>query len=163
MEHLYYDILETPIGNVSIVVGNQGLQKVFMLPESWHHFRKQHAELLHNKAVCKQASQELLEYFYEYRRTFTIPLHIEGTEFNKKVWNQVQKIGYGHTACYSDIACTLGMPQSARAIGQANRRNPLPIFIPCHRIVAKNGALSGYLGNNIQIKKFLLNLENNQL
>jgi methylated-DNA-[protein]-cysteine S-methyltransferase len=163
MEHLSYDILETPIGTVSIVVGDQGLKKVFILPELWDQFRKQHAKLLHNKLICQHASQELLEYFYEHRRTFTVPLHIEGTEFSKKVWNQVQKIGYGHTASYSDIAYALDFPQSARAIGQANRHNPLPIFIPCHRIIAKNGALSGYLGNNTQLKEFLLHMEKNQL
>lgn len=108
--------------------------------------------------VLDQAAQELSEYFSRMRKTFTLPLAPCGTEFQRAVWNALQTIPYGETAAYADIAREIGKPKACRAVGNANHRNPLPIFIPCHRVIGTNGTLTGYAGG-LAVKDFLLRLE----
>ena len=108
--------------------------------------------------VLEQAAGELAEYFSGTRREFTVPLSPRGTEFQRLVWGQLCRIPYGATAAYADIAAKLGNPGACRAVGSANNRNPLPIFIPCHRVIGKNGSLTGYAGG-LAVKKALLRLE----
>lgn len=104
---------------------------------------------------CKK---ELVEYFERKRKEFTIPLKLYGTEFQKKVWNALLKIPYGETRSYKDIAIMVDNPKGSRAIGMANNRNPLPIVIPCHRVIGANKKLVGY-GGGLEKKIFLLELE----
>ena len=108
--------------------------------------------------LLRKAKKQLSEYFAGERKVFDLPLSPEGTPFQKKVWQALLKIPYGETASYQEIAETIGQEKAARAVGMANHRNPLPIFIPCHRVIGKNGALTGYAGG-IAVKEFLLRLE----
>ncbi|MGL6225357.1 MAG: methylated-DNA--[protein]-cysteine S-methyltransferase [Thermoguttaceae bacterium] len=108
--------------------------------------------------LLKRAVQELEEYFGGKRRLFDLPLAPSGTPFMQKVWNQLIQVPFGQTATYRDIAEQIGNPKAVRAVGGANHRNPIPIFIPCHRIIGTNGKLIGYAGG-LGIKKYLLDLE----
>jgi methylated-DNA-[protein]-cysteine S-methyltransferase len=104
-------------------------------------------------------SQQLEEYFNGQRTAFTIPLHLEGTPFQQSVWEAMSQVPYGKTASYLNVAQTLQKPKSVRAVGTAIGRNPVLIVAPCHRIIGKNGGLTGYRGG-LDMKKQLLKLEN---
>ena len=108
--------------------------------------------------VLEQTAVELGEYFSGNRREFSVPFDGEGTPFQRAVWNALCTIPYGETASYADIAVKIGNGKACRAVGGANNRNPLPIIVPCHRVVGKNGTLVGYAGG-LEIKEFLLKLE----
>ncbi len=101
---------------------------------------------------------QLEEYFDGKRKTFSLPLNPDGTEFQKKVWKELLKIPYGETRCYQDLAIGIGNEKASRAIGMANHNNPIAIMIPCHRVIGKNGSLVGYAGG-IETKIELLELE----
>ena len=108
--------------------------------------------------MIKKAHDELVEYFNKERTNFDIPFHLEGTPFQKKVWEALQKIPYGKVATYKDIALKVGSEKAYQAVGTAISKNPLPIFIPCHRVINSDDRLGGYrLG--LDIKKYLLILE----
>ncbi len=106
----------------------------------------------------KRVGEELKQYFAGKRRTFTFPLEPEGTAFEKRVWKALEKIPYGETRTYGDVARSIGNPTAARAVGAANGRNPIPIVVPCHRVVAAGGKLGGF-GGGLPLKKKLLSLE----
>lgn len=106
----------------------------------------------------RQVTRELDEYFAGKRSTFEVPLSFHGTEFQKKVWQALQNIPYGETRSYGEIAKWIGCPKAARAVGMAIHRNPVMILIPCHRVIGKDGSLTGYAGG-LAVKKFLLELE----
>ena len=110
--------------------------------------------------VLEAAAAQLREYFGGRRRVFDIPIMPEGTDFQKKVWKALCGIPYGGVCSYSEIAERTGSPKAARAVGMANHVNPIPIIIPCHRVVGKNGKLTGYAGG-LDIKRMLLDLERN--
>lgn len=112
-------------------------------------------------ALIRQAFEELTEYFMGLRKVFTVPLAPEGTEFQRKVWQALCDIPYGQTRCYSEIAEAIGNPKACRAIGAANKVNPIAIMIPCHRVITKSGALGGYggMGPLVRVKGELLALE----
>ncbi|MFT4011242.1 MAG: methylated-DNA--[protein]-cysteine S-methyltransferase [Nocardioidaceae bacterium] len=113
--------------------------------------------------VLVAAVRQLEEYFAGDRTDFDLPLAPEGTPFQRKVWEQLLKIGYGESASYGEIAGRLGMTgHGARAVGLANGRNPIPIVIPCHRVVGADGSLTGY-GGGIERKQILLDLETGSL
>ena len=108
--------------------------------------------------LLTEAARQLEEYFAGSRRDFDLPLAPAGTPFQQEVWLALRKIPYGQTHSYKDIACAIGRPKACRAVGMANNRNPLPIVIPCHRVVGVSGALTGYAGG-LEIKDALLRLE----
>lgn len=117
--------------------------------------------------VCKtdlieETYNQISQYFLGERRNFDIPLLLEGTEFQKKVWKCVLNIDYGETVSYKDVATMIDCPKAYRAVGNANNKNNIMIIIPCHRVVGNNGNLVGYAGG-LGIKKYLLDLENNYL
>lgn len=108
--------------------------------------------------LLKETEKQLLEYLEGKRKIFTVPLNPKGTKFMKEVWTALQEIPYGEVRTYGQIAKKIGNPKAARAVGMANHRNPIPIIIPCHRVIGSNNKLVGYaLG--MEMKKFLLNLE----
>lgn len=108
--------------------------------------------------LLQQAIQELHEYFVGMRCTFTIPIELNGTEFQKKVWMELQSIPYGQTATYGEIAKRIGYPKASRAVGGACNKNKIVIVIPCHRVVGTNGKLVGFaLG--MDVKRQLLAIE----
>jgi methylated-DNA-[protein]-cysteine S-methyltransferase len=117
-------------------------------------------ELKHNNIPKKlqEAHSQLLEYFRGKRKHFNIPLNIQGTNFQKQVWKALQSIPYGQTQSYQDIAKTINNPKAVRAVGNANNKNPIPIIIPCHRVIAKNGTIGGF-AVEISVKETLLKLE----
>lgn len=108
--------------------------------------------------LLRQAARELAEYFDGSRRDFTLPLAPQGTPFQQAVWAALRTIPYGQTRTYGQIAARIDHPRSCRAVGMANNRNPLPIVVPCHRVIGSGGALTGYAGG-LPVKEFLLNLE----
>ena len=108
--------------------------------------------------LLTEAKTQLLDYFRGARREFDLPLAPEGTPFRRQVWDALLTIPYGETITYGELARRIGSPKAVRAVGQANHHNPLPIFIPCHRVVGANGALTGY-GGGLELKQYLLNLE----
>ncbi len=108
-----------------------------------------------------RAFEELEEYFQGKRREFDLPLSPEGTEFQRRVWAALREIPYGETRSYSEIAEQVGNPKAVRAVGMANHRNPIAIMIPCHRVIGKNGSLTGYAGG-LSLKEKLLKLEHTE-
>lgn len=110
--------------------------------------------------LLKQAAGQLQEYFAGKREEFTVPLAPSGTEFMQRVWKYLLAIPYGETRTYQEAADSLDKPNGFRAIGLANHRNPIPIFIPCHRVIAADGTLAGYRGG-VPIKARLLEIEQN--
>lgn len=113
-------------------------------------------------AVLEQAAAELAEYFAGERMVFSVALAPAGTVFQRSVWDALRTIPYGVTVSYAEIAKRIGSPKACRAVGGANNRNPLPIFIPCHRVVGADGKPVGYAGG-IDRKLFLIGLENGEL
>ncbi|MEG1314646.1 MAG: methylated-DNA--[protein]-cysteine S-methyltransferase, partial [Anaerovoracaceae bacterium] len=109
-------------------------------------------------ALIRQTYSEIMEYLQGKRKTFDIPLQLHGTEFQLKVWEELKNIPYGETISYKELARRVGSPKGCRAVGQANNKNPIPIIIPCHRVIGENGKLVGYNGG-VEIKQFLLELE----
>ncbi len=108
--------------------------------------------------LLRRAVEQLGAYFAGELREFALPLDMQGTEFQKRVWQELRKIPYGETRSYSFVASAIGAPKSVRAVGAANGRNPIPIVVPCHRVIGASGALTGY-GGGLPLKKFLLDLE----
>ena len=108
--------------------------------------------------LLSRGRQEVLEYLAGGRRTFDLPLCPRGTPFQLRVWRALEDIPYGQVITYGELARRVGCPRGSRAVGQANHRNPLPLFLPCHRVVGAGGALTGYAGG-LSMKEWLLRLE----
>ena len=113
---------------------------------------------LRETPLLKESIRQLDQYFQRKRQNFSLPLAPRGTAFQQKVWACLLDVHYGETSTYGEIAAKLGLNRGARAVGQANHRNPIAIIIPCHRIIGKNGTLTGY-GGGLERKNFLLELE----
>lgn len=108
--------------------------------------------------IVYEAYSQLQEYFSRKRIRFELPIHNAGTAFQQQVWQELRQIPYGETRSYEEIAVAIGNPRACRAIGQANNRNPILIINPCHRVIHKNGDITGF-GCGTEVKRFLLNLE----
>jgi len=108
--------------------------------------------------LLKKAAKQFDEYFNKKRRNFDLPLVLQGTDFQIKDWKALQKIPYGQTRSYGEIAAMIGKPKACRAVGTANNRNPICIVIPCHRVIGHDGSLTGY-GGGLKLKRKLLDLE----
>jgi len=113
-------------------------------------------------AIMTECLRQLTDYFKGRRRKFSVPLLLEGTDFQKAVWRQLQKIPFGQTASYGGIARAVGSPRAFRAVGNANNKNPIPLIIPCHRVIGSNGKLVGF-GGGIWRKEWLLEHEQSPL
>ena len=120
--------------------------------------RGQHADPAAS-ALLDRAERQIHEYLAGTRREFDLPLDLDtGTEFQREVWRGLQQIPYGETLSYRELACCVGRPRAARAVGNANHHNPISIIVPCHRVIAADGSLGGY-GGSVWRKEFLLDLE----
>ena len=108
--------------------------------------------------LIKKAALQIEEYFAGKRKKFSLPLKMQGTEFQMAVWDALKSIPYGETRSYKEIAVQIGRPKAVRAVGMANHRNPISIIVPCHRVIGHNGSLTGY-GGGLPAKKLLLELE----
>ena len=115
---------------------------------------------VYESKIIREAKTQLEEYFSGKRREFNLKISPYGTEFQKKVWNELLKIDYGNCVSYGYIAERIGNKKAARAVGMANNKNPIVIIIPCHRVIGSDGNLTGYAAG-IEIKKKLINLETN--
>lgn len=151
MKIYYYHYLTT-VGDITIVSSEEAITNIFFGKIDMN-FVKVETDLI------KRTISELNEYFEGCREDFDVPIDPKGTDFQKKVWQRLCKIPYGHTASYSQIAFEIGNPKACRAVGGANGRNPIPIIIPCHRVISKNGKIGGFSAD-INIKLKLLRLEN---
>lgn len=148
---LFNKIIKSKIGYLLLTANNTALLSIKFIDECYSINEE-------SNSIIKVTTLELNEYFEGKRTEFSVKLSPQGTEFQKKVWNQLLNIAYGKTASYSNIATAIGNPKASRAIGNANNKNPIPIIIPCHRVIGKSGKLVGYAsGLNIKIK--LLELE----
>lgn len=151
----FYINCKSPVGTLFIREQNNALTHI-----SFHN-AVQTGDIMQKTPLLARTAQQLGEYFAGKRKTFDLPLAPQGTAFQKKVWQALTTIPYAQTASYFDIALKTGNPKACRAVGMANHQNPIVIVIPCHRVIGKNGDLTGY-GGGLNIKKFLLNLEKEQ-
>ena len=150
----YFDGMTTPLGRLHIVVSDDAVLHIYFPGEKW----KEKFIRNPNHPLIKESKKQLEEYFAGKRRKFELPLEAQGTPFQKSAWKVLTKIPYGKTITYSEEAIRLKNPLAVRAVGSANGRNPLPIIVPCHRIVAKGGGVGGYAGG-LHRKSILLRLE----
>lgn len=121
-------------------------------------FTQPQKALLQTTELLSMATIQLDEYFQGKRTTFSLPFKLTGTPFQLAVWKELQNIPYGQTTSYKEIAQKINKPKAYRAVGMANNKNPLPIIIPCHRVIGSNGKLIGYAGG-LKLKNYLLELE----
>ncbi len=121
-------------------------------------FTQPQKALLQTTELLSMATIQLDEYFQGKRTTFSLPFKLTGTPFQLAVWKELQNIPYGKTTSYKEIAQKINKPKAYRAVGMANNKNPLPIIIPCHRVIDSNGKLIGYAGG-LKLKNYLLELE----
>lgn len=149
---LYYDTFHSAMGNLIVYVKDDKLYAILFEKELPY-------EAVHNIQKVKPFIAQLKAYFAGKRTFFDMPLCMDtGTPFQQKVWQALLQIPYGATVSYQDIAKKVGSPLACRAVGMANHRNKIPIIIPCHRVIAQNGKLTGYAGG-LDKKEFLLALE----
>lgn len=149
-----FAIMNTPIGRLVIGENSSGVSAIifnadsFSIPNSWKKVERLSSEVI----------KQLQQYFDGERYEFDLPLSPEGTSFQMEVWRALEKIPYGETISYLDLAKRIGKPAAVRAVGAANGANPLPIVIPCHRVIGHNGKLTGY-GGGLEKKQYLLSME----
>ena len=151
-----FQYLDTPIGTLRLVSNGAALVSI--------EFEGQHGtddSSATRDAVLAACAAQLTDYFAARRHQFDLPLAARGTPFQQSVWNALAAIPYGELRSYRDIALTIGKPTAMRAVGAANGRNPLPIVVPCHRVIGSNGMLTGFAGG-LAVKKFLLQLEGSE-
>ncbi len=153
---MYYCYLETPIGELLLAGTADALTMVGFPKGSMR--RDPEADWIFNEKPFAEVSRQLLEYFAGERRDFDLKLDLEGTEFQLSVLRELQQIPYGTTTSYADIAKRIGRPKAVRAVGAANGRNPIPIIVPCHRVIGSHGDLTGF-GGGLDTKEALLRLE----
>ena len=159
-EELYFDIMDSPVGPLRMVAAADGLRRICFESD-------RHPQAI-DTAGCRDATRlapvrrQLDEYFAGTRREFELPLRPRGTPFQLRVWRALCGIGYGETISYAELAARIGNPAARRAVGAANGRNPLPIVVPCHRVIGRDGSLVGF-GGGLQVKRRLLDLESGAL
>ena len=153
---MWFDEFSTPIGKLTIAAGAQGLRYICF--ESERHPITRSPNWKRDVMALRDAREQLLAYFEGERRIFDLPLHPVGTHFQLKVWKALAEIPFGVTWSYGDVARHIGEPTAVRAVGAANGRNPLPIVLPCHRVIGSDGSLTGF-GGGLPIKQFLLDHE----
>ncbi len=150
---MFFKEMNSPLGILRLTEENGALTRLEFEPE------EASSGEIASTPLLDRAVRELEEYFGGTRREFGIPLRLDGTVFQLSVWNALKGIPYGKLVSYQEVAASIGFPRACRAVGSAIGKNPVPIFIPCHRVLGKNGSLTGYSGGLLR-KEFLLGLEN---
>lgn len=158
---LKYGVMDTEIfGTIYILVNETELIDISLSEDDWEKVSKKYeVEYSQENMLIKEVCKQLTEYFKSERKSFSFPVSFSGTRFQQQVWNELLKIPYGETRCYADIANAIDNPKAVRAVGQANRKNPIPIVVPCHRVIGKDKSLTGYSGTRTDLKEKLLELE----
>ncbi|MBA3564077.1 MAG: methylated-DNA--[protein]-cysteine S-methyltransferase [Gammaproteobacteria bacterium] len=154
-----YEDIETGVGPLRVGVHEDGrlVRTFFLRGRHKCDMTPDWADAMPDGAARRVAAQ-LCEYFAGERRSFDLPLDLQGSPFQNKVWRALLDVPFGETASYGDIARRIGAPGLARAVGRANATNPIPVVVPCHRIVGSDRSLTGY-GGGLHIKRYLLELE----
>lgn len=163
--------LHTPFGEWIGADDGKGVSDLFNLPEDLCGLGAEAlpedylSAMLHCRTwrwqdtpLLRQLAEELSAYFGGQLKDFTVPLSLRGTDFQRQVWEALRTIPYGQTCSYGDIAALLGKPRAVRAVGGANHANPVMLIVPCHRVIGKDGSLTGY-GGGLPLKEALLRLE----
>ena len=156
MEGLRYTTLDTPLGEVLLAGDGQGLRRINFLRGNRPVQPEPHWE--RDAAPFEEALRQLRAYFGGSLQTFDLPLAPVGTQFQQRVWRALREIPYGETISYGELARRIGDGKASRAVGAANGRNPLPIVIPCHRVIGSSGKLTGFAGG-LHLKEGLLSHE----
>jgi len=156
---MYYCYMQTPVGKLLLAGDDQGLRQVDF--QDGPHPAKPQADWQEDEKPFCEVIAQLEEYFAGRRHGFDLPLAPEGTEFQLKVWRTLRGIPYGETWSYGQLARRIGKPEASRAVGAANGQNPLPIILPCHRVIGADGSLTGF-GGGLKIKQKLLELESGE-
>lgn len=153
MEKLFRAVMDSPVGPLTLAVSSRGLREV--------HFGDVPIRgAIDNTRQTAAVARQLREYFAGRRKQFDVKLDWHGTDFQRAVWRALLRIPYGKTVSYADVARKVGKPKAFRAVGGANRANPIPIIVPCHRVLGSDGSLTGYSGpTRLDIKAQLLALE----
>ncbi|HRN26425.1 MAG: methylated-DNA--[protein]-cysteine S-methyltransferase [Ignavibacteriaceae bacterium] len=159
MSDSYYFSEETISGiKITVLVSSKGIKKIFLNPKKESKEISAATKLRNTDPYLFGIFNQLKEYFDGTRKKFDVPLDVEGTEFQKRVWKELQKIPYGKTISYKTLSEKLGDVKAIRAVGTANGKNPIAIIIPCHRVIGADGKLTGY-ASGLDIKEKLLHLE----
>ncbi|MFW2365300.1 MAG: methylated-DNA--[protein]-cysteine S-methyltransferase [Desulforhopalus sp.] len=153
-DYCYY---QSPIGQL-MLIGTNGVLEELLFPNEVQE-KSIDAGFQHNEKIFEPVLKQLREYFAGKRQRFSLKLAPNGTEFQQRVWQELCNIPYGQTTSYGEVASRLGNPKGGRAVGMANGKNPIPIIVPCHRVIGKDGSLTGF-GGGLDIKRHLLDLEN---
>lgn len=157
---LYYTTMTSPLGKITLVASNEALVALYVKDEEMP--KKALAKKNDDHKILQKTIKQLNEYFNGKRKDFDLPLSPEGTEFQNKAWGALCKIPYGKVWSYGKQAQFLKAPNAQRAVGGANGKNPIPIIIPCHRVVGSTGKLTGFAGG-MEMKVFLLKLEGHEV
>ncbi len=154
---IHYQHIDSPVGPLLLAADEDGLRLIqFHSPR--HPMARLPAWTEGEHVVLHAARAQLDEYFAGARKEFDLPLAPQGTAFQKEVWHTLASIPFGRTLSYAQLAQRIGKPTAMRAVGAANGRNPLPIVLPCHRVIGADGSLTGF-GGGLPTKQFLLELE----
>ena len=148
---MHYAVMDSPMGPVTVASTGKGIASI-------HFGNSVPSGGLTDPSANHQTVEQLTEYFEGKRTQFDLPLDVEGTPFQKAVWSELLRIPYGETRTYGEIAKAVGRPGAARAVGMANHENPIAVVIPCHRVIGRDGSLTGYAGG-VQLKAQLLSIE----
>ena len=162
MQH-FRTTMASPIGELTLLATDDGLAAIDWSDDAGHHTAVSDDDVVHDVVaddhpVLRQAVEQLDEYFAGRRTGFDVPLAAVGTEFQHEAWGALTKIPYGETVSYGEQAALLGDRNKARAVGAANGKNPIPIIVPCHRVVGSDGRLTGFAGG-LDTKAWLLDHE----
>ncbi len=158
MKNLKFKLMNTVVGTLKIIVDNQELVAILWDNEKPNRVTLDHMEEDSINSLLLEVEKQLKEYFSGKRQVFNLPLKMNGTAFQKAVWEELKKIPFGQSVSYKYIAQKLNNQKAVRAVGSANGRNPISIIVPCHRVIGANGKLSGFAGG-VDRKKILLDLE----
>jgi methylated-DNA-[protein]-cysteine S-methyltransferase len=155
---LYFKYMDSPVGQLQLVAHDQALVAVKWDTEDPKRLRLVHLVEQPEHPVLLKVEQQLAEYFQGQRQIFDLPLDLDGTAFQQRVWQALQAIPYGQTCSYKEIAEQIGNIKAVRAVGAANGKNPISIIVPCHRVIGASGQLVGFAGG-LDYKQRLLKLE----
>ncbi|HHO48939.1 MAG TPA: methylated-DNA--[protein]-cysteine S-methyltransferase [Desulfobacteraceae bacterium] len=155
--NIYSSSIDTPLGRVTLFADGRGLTGIVLPGTERRELSSWYPDAGRNQ-ILDEAARQIMEYLDGRRTVFSLPLSLTGTPFRLRVWEEIGKIPYGRTASYRDIALRLGHRNKARAVGGAANANPLPLIIPCHRVIGADGNLTGFAGG-LGMKKKLLRLE----
>jgi methylated-DNA-[protein]-cysteine S-methyltransferase len=153
---MLYDVVDSPIGALLLTGDGEALSGLWM--QDAGRPRTPGQDWRREPAAFRDVAAQLEEYFGRERTTFELPLAMEGTAFQRRVWSALREIPYGQTTSYGALADRLGQPSAARAVGLANGRNPIAVIVPCHRVIGADGSLTGF-GGGLPRKRTLLELE----